>query len=80
MADNNNEIPVDELISVNEIAFEFGIPVETARRWSDAGRSNGFPEVAERLGKLKFYHRQEVLRWLALKEKAQKQDNRHRKA
>lgn len=59
-------IPAEELMTVDMIAQEFDVPLDTARRWSDKDRRNGFPSVAIRLGKVKFYKRAEVQRWVAL--------------
>lgn len=56
----------DELLPLTALADELGVSLAQIRRWSDTDRANGFPTPVEKLGKVKFYRRGEVTRWVDL--------------
>ena len=59
-------IEVEHLAPITVLAEELDVPLVKMRRWADVGRNNGFPQVQERLGNVKYYDRREVARWVYL--------------
>jgi len=67
VSDNGtSKVPEKFLVPVTEIALHLGVSLDAVRRWTDAGRKNGFPKVAEYMGPVKFYDIRQVEHWFAL--------------
>lgn len=74
---DSEQVPVEELVTLEMISKEFEIPLDTVRRWADVDRvvTNNFPEVRERIGNVKFFKRSEVERWISLWKMTRKSNN-----
>lgn len=58
--------PVDQLAPLSLIAEEKDIPIDLLRRWADADRRNDFPKPVEHLGRVRFFLRADVDRWITM--------------
>lgn len=62
----SDQPPVDAIAPLTVLAEEMGVDLTTMRRWADADRKNNFPKPVDSIGKINFYLRAEVERWVAL--------------